>query len=743
MRTLVSLTIFLCLAACGGGSSSNRPAQDTAPPTVTAPGDISVVGTSLDGIDATAAAIADFLAAATATDNVEVASLDNDAPATFPVGTTEVTFTATDEAGNSGSASASVTVSAPPDTVAPVVTAPADIILLATTDSGSAASQQDLVDFLAAVTATDDRGVEGPITNDAPTLFPIGATTVTFEAVDAAGNAGTDTAVVTITDATDPEVTAPAHLTLKANGPNGADATEVSLAGFLAGATATDNVAVEGAITDDAPAVFPLGITTVTFTATDAAGNEGTATADVQVTLADSMLLFGGNNGNNGFELWRTDGSDEGTHMIMDINSGGSSNPRGFIRIGDTVYFTADDGIHGNELWISDGSEEGTRLLRDINPGTGHAYPDQLTQIEDLIFFSADDGLTGHELWVTDGTSEGTVMVSDIQPGTNGSDIGYLTAFASRVFFSANDGVNGVELWTSDGTPAGTTMVADISPGANSYPQFFTIFQDQVYFTARTTAEGRELWRTDGSTLGTSMVIDLATGTEGSEPGDLTVFGAPGAEVLMFAAQRNIAEGRELWRTDGTTAGTVLVRDIRAQTSATQSVNSSSPSEFTVIGDTLYFTAHELATGPRLVWKTDGSAVGTQVIEPPPTAPPYSAARFLVALGSSIIFEAADAVAGREMWITDGTSGGTALVRDINSSAISPRPISILAEQYNVPSGVSKPKLFRGSDRAGLISITSETSGRELWKTDGSAAGTSLIVDMNPGTAPGVYPPAG
>ena len=95
------------------------------------------------------------------------------------------------------------------------------------------------------------------------------------------------------------------------------------------------------------------------------------------------------------------------------------------------------------------------------------------------------------------------------------------------------------------------------------------------------------------------------------------------------------------------------------------------------------------------------------------------------------------------MWITDGTSGGTNLVLDINSSAFSPRPISILAEQYNVPLGVTKPKLFRGSDGAGLISITSEMSGRELWKTDGSAAGTSIIVDINPGTPPGIYPPAG
>ena len=269
---------------------------DTIAPTVTAPSNISVVGTSASGIDANDSQIVAFLAGATATDNVAVAgSVTHNAPSFFPVGDTIVTFTAVDDANNSGTASATVTVTAPPvvitDTTAPVVTAPANISVVGTSASGIDATDSQIVAFLAGATANDNVAVVGSVTNNAPSIFPVGDTIVTFTAVDAANNSGTASATVTVTapsvvvtDTTAPVVTAPANISVVGTSASGIDATAIQIASFLSSATATDNVGLVGGVSNDAPTFFPVGSTLVTFSAIDAASNSGTATATVTVT---------------------------------------------------------------------------------------------------------------------------------------------------------------------------------------------------------------------------------------------------------------------------------------------------------------------------------------------------------------------------------------------------------------------------------------------------------------------------
>jgi RHS repeat-associated protein len=196
-------------------------------------------------------------------------AVTNDASATFQVGVTTVTYTATDAAGNVGTATQLVTVNLV-DVTAPTVTAPAAVTVEATGVTTS--------ETLGAATASDV--VDGAIvpTNDAPASFPVGAMTVTYSATDVAGNVGTATQVVTITDTAAPTVTAPADITA-VSGDN------LSVAVTLGTATATDLFAVT--VTNDAPATYPVGTTTVTWTVTDANGNSSTATQFVTVTLND------------------------------------------------------------------------------------------------------------------------------------------------------------------------------------------------------------------------------------------------------------------------------------------------------------------------------------------------------------------------------------------------------------------------------------------------------------------------
>ena len=188
--------------------------------------------------------------------------------------------------------------------------------------------------------------------------------------------------------------------------------------------------------------------------------------------------------------------------------------PRDLTNVGDTLFFSADDGTNGSELWKSDGTAAGTTLVEDINPGSsGSSYPRYLTNVGGTLYFQADDGTNGSELWKSDGTAAGTVpgqgylprqlparprsiLTTSAAPSTSrpmtaptaassGNPTapprhhpgqGYsapaaatrfrptLTTVGGTLYFIANDGTNGSELWKSDGTAAGTVLVKDIRP---------------------------------------------------------------------------------------------------------------------------------------------------------------------------------------------------------------------------------------------------------------------------------------
>src|SRR5262249_34182844 len=141
------------------------------------------------------------------------------------------------------------------------------------------------------------------------------------------------------------------------------------------------------------------------------------------------------------------------------------------------LFFSADDGISGRELWKSDGTVDGTVLVKDIRPGSssyGYAYgsnPQHLTAVDGTLFFAANDGVHGTEPCERAVAAAGIALVKDIRAGRYGSYPYSLTAVEGRLFFTANDGVHGTELWRSNGTDKGTALVEDIRPGSyGSYP---------------------------------------------------------------------------------------------------------------------------------------------------------------------------------------------------------------------------------------------------------------------------------
>jgi len=170
-----------------------------------------------------------------------------------------------------------------PDETAPVVTAPSDITVDAVDANGTPASNSVIGTFLQGASASDDIDGDVSVTNDAPSEFPLGSTTVTFSATDSSENTGSASAIVTVEDNTAPVLTAPEGVSVDAVNAQGTPASNSIIAAFLQGASASDNVDGVVSVTNDAPTSFQVGTTTVKFEASDAAGNISTGSSTVVV----------------------------------------------------------------------------------------------------------------------------------------------------------------------------------------------------------------------------------------------------------------------------------------------------------------------------------------------------------------------------------------------------------------------------------------------------------------------------
>jgi ELWxxDGT repeat protein len=323
-----------------------------------------------------------------------------------------------------------------------------------------------------------------------------------------------------------------------------------------------------------------------------------------QLTNVNGTLFFTVDDGVNGRELWKSDGTAAGTVLVKDINPGSGS---GFsflltdtlLNLNGTLFFTANDGVNGVELWKSDGTAAGTVMVRDIRAGANSSSPAELTEMNGTLFFTASDGISGTELWKSDGTAAGTLLVKDISSGgsTGFIQAGGLTNVNGTLFFAA--GNPEVELWKSDGTAAGTVLVANLNGALNSFPRELTNVNGTLFFTAATLTNGTELLKSDGTAAGTVVVKDIVAGTGGSSPDSLTYVGGK----LFFRVFDSVI-GQTLWVSDGTAAGTL---QLAPGGLALPGAANGSPL-ITDVNGTAFFRAG--GTGNDL-WKSDGTLAGT------------------------------------------------------------------------------------------------------------------------------------
>lgn len=380
-------------------------------------------------------------------------------------------------------------------------------------------------------------------------------------------------------------------------------------------------------------------------------------------------------------------------------------------------------------LWVSDGTLGGT-----IQLSTEIFYDGNIGVLNEKFIFAGRTAATGIELFITDGTPAGTVLLNDINPGALDSDPQPGGAILNGyIFFSAFTATEGRELWKTNGTTASTQLLKDIVPGTGSSnePGSYYLVSTGTFllFQAVAVGLGTELWKSDGTNAGTALLKDISPGPDSSAPRSFTSLNN---NTILFTAT-TLATGRETWKTDGTGSGTVILKDINPLGSSTPSPLSGFGVEYYFLfNGKAYFNANDGINGEELWW-TDGTEANTSLFKEFTPGPPGSINLIfdVVTMGSKFFFPSVTIFGTPRFQVieSDGTPAGTQLFKDFTPGG----QIPILFPSYDYNAQSLSQALFQG-DKFFFVAATPE-EGYELWISNGTVAGTQIVKDINPGPA--------
>ncbi|NVJ20888.1 hypothetical protein HUW62_06630 [Myxococcus sp. AM011] len=354
-----------------------------------------------------------------------------------------------------------------------------------------------------------------------------------------------------------------------------------------------------------------------------------------------------------------------------------------------------------------------SRLKVITPPGTGPVIisgqllgTDQLVNANGVLYFGTNFYDGSAVLWRTDGTSSGTTRVRTFPPSMRGPPrLGGLVAVGDQVFFELDDTATGNELWVSDGTERGTRLVKELAPGMDGVSlQHLTSLNGLLVFVRNVSLPAptfmrREVWRSDGTDAGTFRVAVL--------PSDVEVRFTSlkvGAALHLFLSSE--PHGTTLWRTDGTSAGTFAVKKLDARSTYVHHVAQAGNLGLFVLDD-----------GPNdEVWTTDGTTAGTVRLES------FGRSTSLLGVLDSSVYLATQSTDTKRLHVERVSLSGGGKTR-----------ITTLPNLYaNLPDAT--PYLQRTTSSGGRLYFSMAIGGSgpaprdvSLWATDGTTAGTQLL----------------
>jgi|GEM_PF-665977 len=328
-----------------------------------------------------------------------------------------------------------------------------------------------------------------------------------------------------------------------------------------------------------------------------------------------------------------------------------------------------------------------------------------------------------------------TVGSTDTEPAETSVPMPQTRRWNGKYFYTSKGAATGsINLSVTDGTAAGTQKIFTFTKAVGSSIVSVGVYapaQNFMYlgvvstfpFAGGSTPQQYDLWKSDGTTAGTVLIKSFSTTTAGQvlfhSSGyangytNLSVMG----DMMIFRGYE-AATGTEIWKTDGTTAGTTVLKDINAGT------NGTAPWHFGKAGGKMVFSSN---TG---LWATDGTEAGTQLIK---AFDGFSVGSYIAEGGNNFrnkyFFYAGTPADGIEPWVTDGTAAGTKMLKDCNPGTASGLPFATTARNSTYFIATEDYAYFPTIkfDATGV----STGSGFRLWRTDGTEAGTIALSDVD------------
>lgn len=400
--------------------------------------------------------------------------------------------------------------------------------------------------------------------------------------------------------------------------------------------------------------------------------------------------------------LWVTDGTSGNTiELLPDV-----VDVFEVFVTNNKAYFTGLDAVNTTfDFYESDGTPGGTTSFAEIRDSEATPYvtsPPQIASINDQLICPVTTVASGMELAIVSAT--GKEIIKDINAGLNGSDPHNFYTFNNMLYFAANDGLNGMEVWTTDGTPANTQMLKNIVEGTASGVTTKDLFElnDGIFFSAHSSGLIDDVWKTTGHGADAEQYFFTNSGN---------ILGTAGDTIFMITSPMFIYKGNGVEEPK-------LVADL--STSIGEALH---PSSNFSLGDMFIYNLFAFGGGTpygQELWTIDWHTPGTALLKdigPGLTDGVFgmnygeAEQRFLKVSETKAIFAADDGVNGVELWTTDGTTGGTSMVKDIKPGNASSNPRKINA-------------MLNGQ-------VYFVANYGQIWKTDGTSGGTSMVMDFS------------